>query len=115
MSAGHLDHTVSMAGQWVQVRRAIPLLARRFVGSEIKWNPSAAHERPLARSRPSEEHTHLRFNIVVWTSLEAVQWAIGQDYGILWRQKASDVVFGEDVTAFSISPVLIVLGNDALV
>jgi hypothetical protein len=52
---------------------------------------------------------------VVWTSLEAVQRAIGQDYGIMWQQKASDVVFGEDVAAFSISPVLIIVGNDALV
>jgi hypothetical protein len=34
---------------------------------------------------------------VVWTSLEAVQEAVGQDYVIMWRQKASDVVFPDDV------------------
>jgi hypothetical protein len=33
---------------------------------------------------------------VVWTSLEAVQKAVGQDYVIMWRQKASDVVFPDD-------------------
>jgi hypothetical protein len=32
-----------------------------------------------------------------WTSLEAVQRAVGQDYVIMWRQKASDVVFPDDV------------------
>jgi len=32
-----------------------------------------------------------------WTSLEAVQAAVGQDYVIMWRQKASDVVFPDDV------------------
>ena len=32
-----------------------------------------------------------------WTSLEAVQEAVGQDYVIMWRQKASDVVFPDDV------------------
>jgi hypothetical protein len=31
-----------------------------------------------------------------WTSLEAVQQAVGQDYVIMWRQKASDVVFPDD-------------------
>jgi hypothetical protein len=34
---------------------------------------------------------------VVWTCLEAVQRAVGQDYAIMWRQKASDVVFPDDV------------------
>ena len=34
---------------------------------------------------------------LVWTSLEAVQNAVGQDYVIMWRQKASDVVFPDDV------------------
>ena len=34
---------------------------------------------------------------MVWTSLEAVQNAVGQDYVIMWRQKASDVVFPDDV------------------
>jgi len=29
--------------------------------------------------------------------LEAVQNAVGQDYVIMWRQKASDVVFTDDV------------------
>jgi hypothetical protein len=32
-----------------------------------------------------------------WTSLRAVQEAVGQDYVIMWRQKASDVVFPDDV------------------
>jgi hypothetical protein len=32
-----------------------------------------------------------------WTCLEAVQNAVGQDYVIMWRQKASDVVFPDDV------------------
>jgi hypothetical protein len=32
-----------------------------------------------------------------WTSLQAVQEAVGQDYVIMWRQKASDVVFPDDV------------------
>ena len=32
-----------------------------------------------------------------WTSLEAVQRAVGQEYVIMWRQKASDVVFPDDV------------------
>ena len=36
-------------------------------------------------------------HIVVWTSLEAVLDAVGQDYVIVWRQKASDVVFPDDV------------------
>ena len=40
---------------------------------------------------------------------------VEQDYVIMWRQKASGVVFGEDVVAFSISPVLFVAGNDDLV
>jgi hypothetical protein len=31
------------------------------------------------------------------TCLEAVQHAVGQDYVIMWRQKASDVVFPDDV------------------
>ena len=48
----------------------------------------AAHERSRARSQLSEEDTHLRFHIVVWTSLETVQEAVGQDYVIMWRQKA---------------------------
>jgi hypothetical protein len=34
---------------------------------------------------------------VVWTCLEAVQRAVGQEYVIMWRQKASDVVFPDDV------------------
>jgi hypothetical protein len=34
---------------------------------------------------------------LVWTDLEAVQRAVGQDYVIMWRQKASDVVFPDDV------------------
>jgi hypothetical protein len=34
---------------------------------------------------------------VVWTDLETVQEAVGQDYVIMWRQKASDVVFPDDV------------------
>jgi hypothetical protein len=34
---------------------------------------------------------------VVWTFLEAVTQAVGQDYVIMWRQKASDVVFPDDV------------------
>ena len=34
---------------------------------------------------------------MVWTCLEAVQRAVGQDYVIMWRQKASDVVFPDDV------------------
>ena len=34
---------------------------------------------------------------MVWTSLETVQEAVGQDYVIMWRQKASDVVFPDDV------------------
>ena len=29
--------------------------------------------------------------------MEAVQRAVGQDYVIMWRQKASDVVFPDDV------------------
>jgi hypothetical protein len=29
--------------------------------------------------------------------LEAVQNAVGRDYVILWRQKASDVIFPDDV------------------
>jgi hypothetical protein len=29
---------------------------------------------------------------VVWTSQETVQEAVGQDYVIMWRQKASDLV-----------------------
>jgi len=32
-----------------------------------------------------------------WTDLAAVQEAVGQDYVIMWRQKASDVVFPDDV------------------
>jgi hypothetical protein len=32
-----------------------------------------------------------------WTDLRAVQRAVGQDYVIMWRQKASDVVFPDDV------------------
>jgi hypothetical protein len=32
-----------------------------------------------------------------WTCLEAVQRAVGQDYVIIWRQKASDVVFPDEV------------------
>jgi len=32
-----------------------------------------------------------------WTRLEAVQRAVGQDYVIMWRQKASDVVFPDDI------------------
>jgi hypothetical protein len=32
-----------------------------------------------------------------WTSLEAVQEAVGQDYVIMWRQKASEVVFPDAV------------------
>jgi hypothetical protein len=32
-----------------------------------------------------------------WTCLEAVQKAVGQDYVIMWRQKASDVVFPDDI------------------
>jgi hypothetical protein len=32
-----------------------------------------------------------------WTDLAAVQAAVGKDYVIMWRQKASDVVFAEDV------------------
>ena len=39
----------------------------------------------------------VRFHIVVWTSLEPVQRAVGQNYVIMWRQKASDVVFPDDV------------------
>jgi hypothetical protein len=35
--------------------------------------------------------------MVAWTSLEAVQEAVGQDYVIMWRQKASSVVFPDDV------------------
>ena len=31
-----------------------------------------------------------------WTDLAAVQDAVGQDYVIMWRQKASDVVFPDD-------------------
>jgi hypothetical protein len=31
--------------------------------------------------------------------VEAVQRAVGQDYVIMWRQKASDVVFPDDVEA----------------
>ena len=34
---------------------------------------------------------------MVWTCLETVQEAVGQDYVIMWRQKASDVVFPDDV------------------
>ena len=34
---------------------------------------------------------------MVWTSLGAVQETVGQDYVIMWRQKASDVVFPDDV------------------
>jgi hypothetical protein len=34
---------------------------------------------------------------VVWTCREAVQRAEGQDYVIMWRRKASDVVFPDDV------------------
>jgi hypothetical protein len=34
---------------------------------------------------------------VVWTDLRAVPEAVGQDYVIMWRQKASDVVFPDDV------------------
>jgi hypothetical protein len=51
----------------------------------------------------SEEHTHLWRKKAVWTSLRAVQEAVGQDYVIMWRQKASDlvalaaVVFPDDV------------------
>jgi hypothetical protein len=33
---------------------------------------------------------------VVWTSLEAVQRAVGRDYVIMWQQKASDVIFSDD-------------------
>jgi hypothetical protein len=47
--------------------------------------------------QPSEEHTHLWREKAVWTCLEAVQEAVGQDYVIMWRQKASDVVFPDDV------------------
>ena len=32
-----------------------------------------------------------------WTDLAAVQAAVGKDYVIMWRQKASDVVFADDV------------------
>ena len=32
-----------------------------------------------------------------WTDLARVQEAVGQDYVIMWRQKASDVVFPDDV------------------
>jgi hypothetical protein len=32
-----------------------------------------------------------------WTDLETVQRAVGQDYVIMWRQKASDVVFPDDI------------------
>jgi hypothetical protein len=32
-----------------------------------------------------------------WTDLAAVQEAVGKDYVIMWRQKASDVVFPDDV------------------
>ena len=33
-----------------------------------------------------------------WTDLAAVQGKIGRDYCIMWRQKASDVVFGDDAS-----------------
>jgi RNase P protein component len=33
----------------------------------------------------------------LWTRLEAPEEAVGQDYVIMWRQKASDVVFPKDV------------------
>jgi hypothetical protein len=32
-----------------------------------------------------------------WTDLALVQEAVGQDYVIMWRQKANDVVFPDDV------------------
>jgi hypothetical protein len=35
--------------------------------------------------------------MVVWTDLATVRRAVGQDYVIMWRQKASDVVFPDDV------------------
>ena len=57
--------------------------------------------RSVAKSQPSEEHTHLRFRIVVWTSLKAVQEAVGQDVVIMWRQKASDVVFPDNMERIS--------------
>jgi len=34
---------------------------------------------------------------VVWTCLEAVQDAVRPEYVIMWQQKASDVVFLDDV------------------
>ena len=34
-----------------------------------------------------------------WTDLGQVQEAVGQDYVIMWRQKASDVIFADDVEA----------------
>ena len=34
-----------------------------------------------------------------WTSLKAVQEAVGQEYVIMWRQKASDVVLPADTSA----------------
>ena len=70
-----------------------PLFQHGALGQSLP----AAHERSSAKLQPSEEHTHLRFRIVVWTCLEAVQDAVGQDYIIMWRQKASDVVFPDDM------------------
>lgn len=37
------------------------------------------------------------FTCSAWTDLGAVQERVGQDYCIMWRQKASDVVFPDDV------------------
>jgi len=34
-----------------------------------------------------------------WTDLDAVLEKVSADYCIMWRQKASDVVFGDDVGA----------------
>ena len=55
------------------------------------------HERSLARSQPSEEPAHLLLCGLVWTDLRAVEEAVGRGYVIMWRQKASDVVFPDDV------------------
>ena len=34
---------------------------------------------------------------MVWTDLDRVIDRVGRDYVIMWRQKASDVVFADDV------------------
>jgi hypothetical protein len=54
--------------------------------------------RRVAEIAASEENLRI-FVYSAWTDLDRVIKRVGDRYVIMWRQKASDVVFAEDVAA----------------